>query len=466
MITIYSANNNIADLKELASLKQIESVIDINDLQCCSSNSFFSTETVITIQDHCKTRFALIIFPTSGITIEKSALLRLLQIATESKAALIYSDYFDITDGAYKAHPVIDYQMGSLREGFDFGPIWLLDTALLKSVTPSDNYSFSGWYDIRLQLSEKAEFLHIPETLYSIEKSDNRASGIRQFDYVNPLNREVQIEYEKCCTKFLKSINALVPTDKKLININEGEFPVELSVIIPVRNRLKTINDAMQSILSQQTTFSYNIIIVDNHSTDGTTELITDFASKNSQVIHVIPTRQDLGIGGCWNEGVNHQQCGRIAMQLDSDDLYSGPDTLQKVYDTFISEKCAVVIGSYQMVNFALEEIPPGMIDHREWTDKNGANNALRINGLGAPRAFATSIVRNVGFPNVSYGEDYAVAIRIAREYKLGRIYNSLYLCRRWEDNTDASLDIKRENEHNTYKDWVRTQELKARRNA
>lgn len=466
MITIYSATNNIADLKELASLKQIESVININDLQCCSSNSFFSTETVMAIQDHCKTRFALIIFPNNGISITPSAILRLLQIATESLSGLVYSDYFDVTEDGLKSHPVIDYQMGSLREGFDFGPIWLLDTSLFKAVTPSGNYAYSGWYDIRLQLSEKSEFLRIPEALYSVNKADNRASGVRQFDYVNPQNREVQVEYEVCCTKFLKSINALVADDKKEINLTEGEFPVELSVIIPVRNRVKTITDAIESILSQETDFAFNIIIINNHSNDGTTELIEDYAAKTPHVIHVIPSRMDLGIGGCWNDGINHQQCGRIAMQLDSDDLYSGPDTLQKVYNTFKTEKCAVVIGSYQMVNFALEEIPPGMIDHREWTDENGANNALRINGLGAPRAFATKVVRECGFPNVSYGEDYAVAIRLSRQYKLGRIYDSLYLCRRWEDNTDASLDIKRENEHNIYKDWIRTQELKARRNA
>ena len=466
MITIYTATNHISDLKELATTPHIEGLIDISELQCQNAALFHSTNTVQAIQNHCPTKYAMVIFPNNGISISKSGIKRLLQVAAQSNAALIYSDYFDNQNGLLTAHPVINYQMGSLREGFDFGPIWLLDTQLFKSAKPSGDYTYSGWYDIRLQLSELGSFIRIPETLYSVAKADNRASGERQFDYVNPLNREVQIEYEKCCTQYLKSIHALVPTDKKQIDIKAGNFPVEMSVIIPVRNREKTIINAIDSILTQLTNFAFNIIIVDNHSTDSTPTLIEEKAGADNRIIHITPTRLDLGIGGCWNEGINHTQCGRIAMQLDSDDLYSGFDTLQKVYDTFMAENCAIVIGSYQMVNFALEEIPPGLIDHKEWTDDNGANNALRINGLGAPRAFATNIVRHIGFPNVSYGEDYAVAIRICRDYKMGRIYDSLYLCRRWEDNTDASLDIKKENEHNTYKDWIRTQELNARRDA
>lgn len=466
MITIYTATNHISDFKALATSDQIQGIIDVNDLQCGTNASFYSTETVKAIQNHCQTDYALVIFPNNGITIEKSALKRMLQIAKSSSVPLIYSDFFDVENGHYTPHPVIDYQAGSLREGFDFGPVWLLDKKQFKSIKPSDKYIYSGWYDIRLQLSQLGSFLRIPETLYSIKKADSRASGERQFDYVDPRNQDVQKEYEKCCTNYLKSINALVSPDKKLIDISTDEYPVEMSVIIPVRNREKTIVNAIDSILTQATSFDFNIIIVDNHSTDGTRALIEEKAAQDKRIIHITPERFDLGIGGCWNEGINYTECGRIAMQLDSDDLYSGFDTLQKVYDTFVSEKCAMVIGSYQMVNFALEEIPPGLIDHKEWTDNNGANNALRINGLGAPRAFATQVIREIGFPNVSYGEDYAAAIRISREYKLGRIYDSLYLCRRWEDNTDASLDIKKENAHNTYKDWIRTQELNARRNA
>ena len=154
------------------------------------------------------------------------------------------------------------------------------------------------------------------------------------------------------------------------------------------------------------------------------------------------------------------EHCGRFAIQLDSDDLYINHHVLQRIVDTFHEHQCAMVIGSYKMVNFKLEEIPPGIIDHKEWTPDNGRNNALRVNGLGAPRAFYTPLLRQIRIPNVSYGEDYATALAISREY---RIYEPLYLCRRWEGNSDADLNIQRVNANNYYKDKIRMIEILAR---
>jgi glycosyltransferase involved in cell wall biosynthesis len=204
--------------------------------------------------------------------------------------------------------------------------------------------------------------------------------------------------------------------------------------------------------------------VIDNHSTDGTTEMTSKFTETDDRVVHIIPERNDLGIGGCWNEGIFHEKCGKFAIQLDSDDLYIDNNVISRVVETFYGQKCAMVVGSYKMVNFNLEELPPGLIDHKEWTPGNGRNNALRINGLGAPRAFYTPVIRRIRVPNVSYGEDYAVGLAISRHYQIGRIYEPLYLCRRWEGNTDAALDINRANANNLYKDRLRTIELLARK--
>jgi glycosyltransferase involved in cell wall biosynthesis len=306
--------------------------------------------------------------------------------------------------------------------------------------------------------------LRIPEFLYSKIETDVRKSGEKQFDYVDPRNRAVQMEMEQVATDHLKRIGAYLSPDFKPVEFDRHEhFECEVSVIIPVRNREKTIADAVGSVLKQNAQFPFNVIIVDNHSTDGTTKTLRDIAKKDSRVIHVIPERTDLGIGGCWNEGVNHPKCGRFAIQLDSDDLYKDETTVQKVVDTFRKEKCAMVIGSYQMTNFKLEEIPPGIIDHKEWTPDNGRNNALRINGLGAPRAFYTPVLREIKVPNVSYGEDYALGLAISRNYQIGRIYDPIYLCRRWEGNSDAALDISKQNTYNLYKYRIRTIEFLAR---
>jgi glycosyltransferase involved in cell wall biosynthesis len=317
---------------------------------------------------------------------------------------------------------------------------------------------------MRLAIQRSLPIVRVPQPLYTIAETDFRTSGQKQFDYVNPRNRDVQIEMEAACTEHLKLINGyLQPYAGASVNVDNDAFPVLASVIIPVRNRARTIADAVKSALTQELDGQFNVIVVDNHSTDGTTQILADMASRNTRLIHIIPECTDLGIGGCWNLAVNSPDCGRFAVQLDSDDLYSGPDTLQKIIDKFRQGGYSMVIGSYRMCNFDLETLPPGIIDHREWTDENGPNNALRINGLGAPRAFYTPVVRKIGFPNVSYGEDYAVAIRIAGEYRIGRIFDELYLCRRWEGNSDHALSPEKVNANNLYKDSLRTAELERR---
>ena len=391
---------------------------------------------------------------------------RMRQVAEMTGADIIYADYYKEKEGICTANPTIEYQSGSLRDDFDFGPVVLCRTnSFLKAVEAMQtDYRYAGWYDLRLKMLQHGTIVRIPEFLYTESETDHRLSGEKQFDYVDPRNRDVQIEMEQVCTAYLKSTGAYLQPEFQTPDFNSDTFPVEATVVIPVRNRIKTIRDAVNSILTQETAFNFNIIIADNHSTDGTTEVLKELASHNSRIIHLIPGQTDLGIGGCWTEAVLHPNCGKFAVQLDSDDLYIDNGVLQKIVDTFYREQCAMVIGSYRMVNFKLEEIPPGIIDHREWTPDNGRNNALRINGLGAPRAFFTPVLRKLRFPNVSYGEDYAVGLAISRSYRIGRIYEPLYLCRRWDENSDAALDINRLNTYNFYKDKIRTLELQARK--
>ena len=379
---------------------------------------------------------------------------------------MVYCDYWLRTaDGSRKDNPVNAYQPGSVRDDFDFGPLVAVNADLLRRWGPLSGH----WYSLRLFLSRHGEFLHLPELLYGVSEVDVRASGQKQFDYVDPRNREAQKEMERIFTDHLRQIGAWLPprtrlVDETVLHHGQEQWQTVASVIIPVFNRQATILDAISSALSQKTDFPYNIIVIDNHSTDGTTQKIASLASADSRVIHLVPESDGLGIGGCWNLGINHPACGCYAVQLDSDDMYSGPDTLQRIVDMFRSEKCAMVIGSYMMTDFDLRPIPPGVIDHREWTDSNGHNNALRINGLGAPRAFHAATLRSVGgFENVSYGEDYGVVLRLTREYRLCRIYDPIYSCRRWGGNSDAALDISRINAHNAYKDSLRTRELLAR---
>jgi len=431
---------------------------DAKTLICEHPNS---TAAMKQIAANCNSEYAFVAIQNTRLGVGYYSLERMIQVAENTGSAMIYADYFEIKSGAQSAHPVIDYQPGSLRDDFNFGPVQLFKSEVLKSFDETE-YQQAGFYALRLHASRLGDLLRIPEFLFTMQETDTRKSSEKQFDYVSGSARDKQIEMEKACTNHLKKTGALLQPPFKEVNFSEEEFLVETSVIIPVRNREKTIRDAVNSVLQQKANFSFNLIVVDNYSTDSTTGILYDFA-RSGKLIHVVPERKDLGIGGCWNEAVFHEKCGRFAVQLDSDDLYASDDTLQKIVDKFHEEKCAMVIGSYQMTNFDLEEIPPGIIDHNEWTPDNGPNNALRINGLGAPRAFYTPVLRQIKVPNVSYGEDYAVGLAITREYKIGRIYQPMYLCRRWSDNTDASLDIEKQNTHNFYKDRVRTIELKAR---
>lgn len=401
------------------------------------------------------------------IEIDPEAVRRMLQVSAEGDYPLVYSHYRERdSSGAVENHPVIPYQPGSLRDDFDFGAVVCVNRRLLAQLPDSlldTEYADGGFYISRLFLSVLGDGIRmIPEYLYTAAKTDYRLSGQKQHDYVDPRRREYQLSMEKALTLFLRSRKALAPVLKRSVNLSEGEFALGASVVIPVRNRVRTIRDAVESALSQVTDFPFNVIVVDNGSTDGTSEALAAFSDSRLVVLSPAP-EENLQIGGCWNKAVNSRHCGRFAVQLDSDDLYSSSDTLQRIVDKFRKEKCGMVIGSYTMTDFSLNTLPPGLIDHKEWTDTNGANNALRINGLGAPRAFFTPLIREIGFPNTSYGEDYAVALRISRDYRIGRIYDSLYLCRRWDGNSDAALSVEKTNANNYYKDFLRTVELNAR---
>jgi hypothetical protein len=421
-----------------------------------------STSVMLQIAHYTKAPYALLAMHNTPSEPGSFAAGRLVQVAENSGATMVYADYREVKNNRETQHPVTEYQQGSLRDDFNFGPVQLFRSDVLKSFRAED-FRYAGYYSLRLHASRLGEIVHIPEVLSAMVETDLRKSGEKQFDYVSSGARDKQIEMEEACTYHLKKIGAFLSPPFKEADLSEGVFPVEASVIIPVRNREKTIRDAVESVLMQKTRFSFNLIVVDNYSADGTTEILEDYA-RRGKLVHVIPERKDLGIGGCWNEGIFHELCGRFAVQLDSDDLYAGEHTLQAIVDKFYEEKCAMVVGSYRMTNFNLEEIPPGVIDHREWTPNNGPNNALRINGLGAPRAFFTPVLREIKVPNVSYGEDYAVGLAISRTWRIGRIYEPVYLCRRWEDNTDASLDIARLNAHNRYKDRIRSIELMVRK--
>ena len=424
-----------------------------------------SSNTLMSIAENAQADYALLQTQPRQIQIGEDALERMLRVASDSDAAMIYADHYDMVEGQRKPHPVIDYQIGSIRDDFDFGCLSLVKTSLLHTYAMQageNDYCHAGLYALRLFLSRKGQFFHINEKLYTEEETDTRASGVKQFDYVNPRNREVQIEMEIAATAHLQEIGAKIdPSFYRRPDFNEQEFEFEASVVIPVFNREKTICDAVESALQQKTNFKYNVIVVDNHSTDKTTELLKGF--HDERLVHIIPQRTDLGIGGCWNVAINDDRCGRFAVQLDSDDLYSSPKTLQQVVDAFYKQNAAMVIGSYRMCDFDLNTLPPGLIDHAEWTDDNGPNNALRINGLGAPRAFFTPLLRQIGFPNTSYGEDYALGLIFSRHYRIGRIFSELYLCRRWGGNSDAALSIDKINANNLYKDQLRTLEILAR---
>ena len=424
-----------------------------------------SSNTIASIAENTDADYVMICTRHTTIGWGNNTLERFLRVADDTDAVMVYADHYKMVEGKMEEHPVIDYQSGSLRDDFDFGSLWCIKAqALADYIAQPDReeYQFAALYDLRLYLSRVGEIFHLNEFLYSEAELDTRKSGEKQFDYVNPRNREVQIEMEKACTQHLGKVGALIDTTfYRQPDFGEQDFEYEASVIIPVFNREKTVADAVKSALGQKANFKFNVIVVNNHSTDRTGEILDELKADN--LIQIVPERTDLGIGGCWNEAINSSFCGKFAVQLDSDDLYSSPKTLQKIVDAFYKQKAAMIIGSYRMCDFDLNTLPPGLIDHKEWTDENGCNNALRINGLGAPRAFFTPLVRQIQFPNTSYGEDYALGLAFSRRYRIGRIYDELYLCRRWGGNSDAALSVEKVNANNLYKDRLRTMELKAR---
>ena len=427
-----------------------------------------STKSMLDIARQAEAEYVLLSLKPTKMQLGYYALERMLRVAHDSDAAMVYSDHYTIADGKTTKHPVIDYQWGSLRDDFDFGQVVLIKTDLMKEWAESApvDYKFAGFYDLRLFLSRKGQLFHIDEYLYTEIELDTRLSGAKQFDYVNPRNREVQIEMEQAVTRHLDTIGAIVDTTKYLNpNFEEQQFENEASIVIPVFNRVKTVADAVKSALSQKCDFKFNVIVVDNHSTDGTTDILNELEKTNPHLVHIIPERTDLGIGGCWNVAISDNRCGRFAVQLDSDDIYSSENTLATIVAAFHEQKAAMIVGSYRICDFDLNTLPPGLIDHKEWTDQNGPNNALRINGLGAPRAFFTPLLRQIHFPNTSYGEDYALGLMFSRKYRIGRIYDELYCCRRWGGNSDASLSIEKTNSNNLYKDRLRTMEVLARQN-
>ena len=447
---------------QLRNSKAVQNVITME-------TGLMSSNALMQVAENAKADYVLLLTKPVKVTLGQGALDRMLRVASDSNATMVYADHIErksLDDGfSEERHPAIDYFLGSIRDDFDFGSLWLIQTSLLHTFAMQageHDYRYAALYALRLFLSRKGQIFHINECLYTEEETDLRASGVKQFDYVNPRNREVQIEMEHAATAHLAAIGAKIdPGFYRHPDFNEQDFDIEASVVIPVFNREKTILDAVNSALSQKASFKYNVIVVDNHSTDKTTELLDGL--HDERLIHIIPERRDLGIGGCWNVAINDDRCGRFAVQLDSDDLYSSPKTLQQIVDAFYKQNAAMVVGSYRMCDFELNTLPPGLIDHKEWTDENGPNNALRINGLGAPRAFFTPLLRQIQFPNTSYGEDYALGLIFSRHYRIGRIYTELYLCRRWGGNSDAALSIDKINANNLYKDRLRTLEILAR---
>lgn len=464
-----SVSLTVQSLRALESVKNIylitteDGAMVPEGCQLINTVHLWSSATIKQIGEHSDADFSLIYTKQEYLELGLFAVERFIGIAKDTQAGMLYADHYQLKTGRRQSHPVIDYQVGSLRDDFDFGSVLFYEAKTLRLAAKEmlPDLRFGGLYDLRLRVSRMKAIEHINEYLYTEVEKDVRASGEKQFDYVDPKNRRVQLEMEQICTDHLKCIGGYLPPAFKTIDFEEGSFPVEATVIIPVRNRVRTICDAIDSVLKQITPFDFNIIIIDNHSSDGTTAKIDAYTDK--RVIRLTPVRQDLGIGGCWNMGVMDKRCGKFVVQLDSDDVYADCDSLNKMVYAFYKQKCAMVVGTYRMTNFKMETIAPGIIDHKEWTPENGRNNALRINGLGAPRAFYTPMLRQILLPNTSYGEDYALGLRFSREYQIGRVYDVVYLCRRWDDNSDALLGIEKINKNNTYKDKTRTWELKAR---
>ena len=454
----------VDDPQVAVTLGNLKAQPEIASVRLFEAATFTSTLSIKKIASLAEAPFVLIYTKTTDLRFGAFSLERLISVAEDTSAAMVYSDHFKEAGGERIFAPVIDYQFGSLRDDFDFGSVLLYRTSALKeAVSRMDvDYEYAGLYDLRLKVSQKGSLVHVNEYLYYEIETDNRKSGEKQFDYVNPRNRAVQIEMEKACTRHLKDIGGYLEPEFKEVEFSREDFEYEASVVIPCKNRVRTIGDALKSALGQKTSFPYNVIVVDDNSTDGTVEVIKSFLD-DPKLVYIAQDKTYHAIGGNWNAALHHPKCGRYAIQLDSDDVYSGEDTVQKFVDAFHEMKCAMVIGTYRITDFNMQTLPPGIIDHREWTPDNGRNNALRINGLGAPRAFYVPLLREINFPVTKYGEDYAVGLRVSREYQIGRIYDVVYNCRRWEDNSDAALDIEKVNANNLYKDKLRTWELQAR---
>lgn len=450
---VEKTTENLLEQQEVAAVHQLE------------AERFKSTAAVREMARLSVSEFVLVYLKTTELSLGDFALERFLSVAEDTSAAMVYSDHFKVIDGERLSAPVIDCQEGALRDDFDFGSVLLFRSSAFKEAVErmADDYEAAGIYDLRLKVSQKGSLVHINEYLYYEIETDNRKSGQKIFDYVDPKNRAVQIEMERACTQHLKDVGAYLEPVFKPVSFDEGDFEFEASVVIPCKNRVGTIGDAMASALAQKTTFKYNVIVVDDNSTDGTVDVIKSFLG-DPKLVYIAQDKSYHAIGGNWNAAIHHPKCGKFALQLDSDDVYSGEDTVQRFVEAFYEQNCAMVVGTYRMTDFQMRTLPPGIIDHKEWTPDNGRNNALRINGLGAPRGFYVPVLRQINFPTTKYGEDYAVGLRISREYQIGRIYDVLYNCRRWEGNSDASLDIEKVNANNTYKDRIRTWELQARR--
>ncbi len=428
----------------------------------------FSGSAWRAVCEEVTTPTALILFGDSSPTVAMPDLRRLLSVATDTGASLVYGHYRETRpDGTPRDRATIDCQLGSVRDDFDFGPVVAINMAAagrsLARFGPLSDSDVGGWYELRLRLSLESPPLRIPEVLSACVSRDGRASGVRQFDYVDPRYETAQRQLEGVATAHLERLGARLTGPFRAVPPPDGVFPVEASVVIPVRNRAATIGDAVRSAVEQVTDFPFNVIVVDNHSTDRTGQVLEELAAAHANVIRLVPVAAGLWIGGCWNLAVADPRCGRYAVQLDSDDLYAGPDTLQRMVDALRAGPCAMAVGAYRLVDFELNELPPGVVDHREWTRDNGRNNLLRVNGIGAPRAFDTRVLRAYPFPNVNYGEDYAAGLRLSREYEVARIYDPIYLCRRWEGNSDADLPPEVVNGHNAYKDRMRTLEILGR---
>ena len=454
----------VNDSQVAATVKDLQGQEEVAGITLLDASTFKSTASVRKIAQAATAPFTMIYTKTTDLSFGRFALERFLSIAEDSSAAMVYSDHFKEVGGERTFAPVIDCQQGALRDDFDFGSVMVYRTSALKeAVSRMDvDYEYAGLYDLRLKVSQKGSLVHINEYLYYEIETDTRKSGEKLFDYVDPKNRAVQIEMEKACTRHLKDVGGYLEPEFKEVSFDEGSFEYEASVVIPCKNRVRTIGDALRSALSQKTTFKYNVIVVDDNSTDGTVDVIKGFLG-DPNLVYIAQDTTYHAIGGNWNAAIHHPKCGRFAIQLDSDDVYYDENTVQKFVDAFHEQNCAMVVGTYRTTNFQMETLPPGIIDHREWTPDNGRNNALRINGLGAPRGFYVPMLRTINFPTTKYGEDYAVGLRISREYQIGRIYDLVYNCRRWDENSDAALDIVKVNANNLYKDRLRTWELQAR---